>query len=126
MYYVPGNHDIPLGKNRYFSPQARKRYIEHFGETNMAVPIANHTLILLDAIRLVEEDYRRYHAEMQFGEWRGIDNGVIEFVKLLGKGAFVWLHSGQVLMRFRAPSIANPRVTYPSRSLGDNKLWAAS
>lgn len=43
--------------------------------------IANHSLILLDAVGLVEEDYRRYAAEMQFGEWDGIEGGVIEFVK---------------------------------------------
>jgi len=45
-------------------------------------------LILLDAVGLVEEDYRRYAAEMQFGEWDGTGGGVIEFVKALGEGAW--------------------------------------
>ena len=85
MYYVPGNHDIPLGPNRLFSPQARDRYARHFSAPNKILEIANHSLILLDAVGLVEEDYRRYAAEMQFGEWDGIEGGVIEFVKGLGE-----------------------------------------
>ena len=36
----------------------------------------------------MEEDYRRYAAEMQFGEWDGIEGGVIEFVKALGEREF--------------------------------------
>jgi hypothetical protein len=85
MYYVPGNHDIPLGPNRLFSPLARDRYARHFSSPNEILTIANHSLILLDAVGLVEEDYRRYAAEMQFGEWDGIEGGVIEFVKGLGE-----------------------------------------
>jgi 3',5'-cyclic AMP phosphodiesterase CpdA len=27
MHFVPGNHDLPLGPNRLFSPYARDRYI---------------------------------------------------------------------------------------------------
>ena len=48
--------------------------------------IANHTFIMLDAPSLVEEDYRRYAAEVQLGEWEGVPGGVIEFVKSLGDG----------------------------------------
>ncbi|ORY24794.1 Metallo-dependent phosphatase-like protein [Naematelia encephala] len=84
MYFVPGNHDLPLGPNRLFSPHARDRYARHFSPPNVILPIANHSLILLDAVGLVEEDYRRYAAEMQFGEWDGVEGGVIEFVKGLG------------------------------------------
>lgn len=84
MHFVPGNHDIPLGPNRLFSPHARDRYARHFSPPNAILPIANHSLIMLDAVGLVEEDYRRYAAEMQFGEWDGVEGGVIEFVKDLG------------------------------------------
>ncbi|WVR09143.1 hypothetical protein IAU60_006205 [Kwoniella sp. DSM 27419] len=84
MHFVPGNHDIPLGPNRLFSPQSRDRYAAHFSPPNTILPIANHSLIMLDAVGLVEEDYRRYAAEMQFGEWDGLEGGVIEFVKDLG------------------------------------------
>jgi hypothetical protein len=86
MYFVPGNHDLPLGPNRLFSPHARDRYASHFSPPNAILEIANHSLILLDAVGLVEEDYRRYAAEMQFGEWDGVEGGVIEFVKSLGDG----------------------------------------
>ncbi|KAK8843394.1 hypothetical protein IAR55_007051 [Kwoniella newhampshirensis] len=84
MHFVPGNHDIPLGPNKMFSPHSRDRYAQHFSPPNAILPIANHSLIMLDAVGLVEEDYRRYAAEMQFGEWDGVEGGVIEFVKDLG------------------------------------------
>lgn len=86
MYFVPGNHDLPLGPNRLFSPYARERYATHFSPPNALLPVANHTLVLLDSVGLVEEDYRRYAAEMQFGEWDGVEGGVIEFVKSVGEG----------------------------------------
>ncbi|WWC91304.1 uncharacterized protein L201_006247 [Kwoniella dendrophila CBS 6074] len=85
MHFVPGNHDIPLGPNKMFSPYARERYANHFSPPNAILPIANHSLIMLDAVGLVEEDYRRYASEMQFGEWDGVEGGVIEFVKDLGE-----------------------------------------
>jgi hypothetical protein len=84
---VPGNHDIPLGRTgRQFAPQARQRFVEKFSKPNAIMSVANHSIILLDSIGLVEEDYRRYYAEMQFGEWEGIETGVIEFVQALGRG----------------------------------------
>jgi hypothetical protein len=85
MYYIPGNHDIPLGRNALFSPLARERYAQHFNPPNAILEVANHSLILLDAVGLVEEDYRRYAAELRFGEWDGVNGGVIEFIKGLGE-----------------------------------------
>jgi hypothetical protein len=85
IYYVPGNHDIPLGPK--YSPLARDRYAKHFSQPNAILEVANHSLILLDAVGLVEEDYRRYASEMQFGEWDGVEGGVIEFIKDLHDGA---------------------------------------
>lgn len=38
---------------------------------------------MLDAVSLIEEDYRRYAAEVQLGEWEGVPGGVIEFIKNL-------------------------------------------
>jgi len=49
---------------------------------------------MLDAPSLVEEDYRRYAAEVQLGEWEGVPGGVIEFVKSLGEGKSIGV--GQV------------------------------
>lgn len=95
MYYVPGNHDIPLvgahgDEDDYgISHDARKRYAKHFGQTNHVVPIANHTFVLLDSIGLAEEDYQRYASEVQFGEWDGVPDGVIEFINNIGKGEYL-------------------------------------
>ena len=84
MYYIPGNHDIPIGGNPSFSPHARERYEKHFNLPNTVLEVANHSLILLDSVGLVEEDYRRYADEMQYGDWEAVPGGVIEFVKDLG------------------------------------------
>lgn len=59
-----------------------------FTPPNALLSIANHTFILLDSVSLVEEDYRRYAAEVQLGEWDGVRGGVIEFIKALGEGEF--------------------------------------
>jgi hypothetical protein len=109
MYYVPGNHDLPLGPNRLFSPYARDRYAKHFSPPNAILPVANHSLILLDAVGLVEEDYRRYAAEMQFGEWDGLEGGVIEFVKSLRDGEWATESISKV-------GIARTRYTFASDS----------
>jgi hypothetical protein len=47
---------------------------------------------LLDAVSLIEEDYRRYAAEVQLGEWQGVPGGVIEFIKNLSQSTFgcIW------------------------------------
>ncbi|WVN91103.1 uncharacterized protein L203_106352 [Cryptococcus depauperatus CBS 7841] len=83
MHFIPGNHDIPIGPNGLFSTKARSRYPQYFEPPNTVLPIANHSFVMLDAVGLVEEDYRRYASEMQFGEWNGVDGGVIEFVQKL-------------------------------------------
>ena len=88
MHFIPGNHDIPIplgASHRLFSTLARDRYANHFSPPNSILQVANHSLILLDAVGLVEEDYMRYAAEMQFGEWDGVEGGVIDFVKTLGE-----------------------------------------
>ena len=90
MHFVPGNHDLPLGPpSKWFSPHARDRYETHFSEPNSVLSVANHSFVLLDAVGMVEEDYRRYASEMQFGEWDGLEGGVIEFVKELGEGKLI-------------------------------------
>ncbi|KAH8119213.1 Metallo-dependent phosphatase-like protein [Phellopilus nigrolimitatus] len=80
VYYIAGNHDIGLGSSRVFSPHARKRYIAHFGPLNYQVSVANHTLVMLDAPGLVEEDYRRAKAGQSFENWPAPANGAISFV----------------------------------------------
>lgn len=105
MHFVPGNHDLPLVPNKSFSPYARERYAKYFSPPNSVLPIANHSLILLDAVGLVEEDYRRYAAETQFGEWDGVPGGVIEFVKGLGDGESPYLVINRWVISLHYPQI---------------------
>jgi hypothetical protein len=63
-----------------------------FTPPNALVNIANHTFIMLDAVSLIEEDYRRYAAEVQLGEWEGVPGGVIEFIKDLAQGKYMFIH----------------------------------
>jgi len=69
-----------LGSNRGFSGQARRRFRQHFGPEQQVVEVGNHSFVLLDAPGLVDEDYRRYAAEIDFEEWEGLEHGPISFV----------------------------------------------
>ena len=121
MYFIPGNHDIPLGPNPVFSSKAKERYAKHFYPPNSVLEIANHSLVLLDSVGLVEEDYRRYAAEMQFGEWDGVEGGVIEFIKDLSEGEGV---SSRSVLTFRSTSrTENPPLTHPPRPTRSGLVW---
>lgn len=50
--------------------------------------MGNHTLVLLDAPALVEEDYRRHGAQAQFSDWLGIHGGSIDFVKSVAASVY--------------------------------------
>ena len=50
------------------------------------VEIRNHSFVLLDSPGLVEEDYRRFAAEMEFDEWLPVSGGSIAFVKKVAEG----------------------------------------
>ncbi|KAF9012455.1 Metallo-dependent phosphatase-like protein [Cyathus striatus] len=78
--FIPGNHDTGLGRTAQSSTTARYRYLSHFGDFNTAVSIANHTLVLLDAPNLVEEDYKRSGAGVSYKEWKPIPGGSLQFV----------------------------------------------
>ncbi|CAE6430450.1 Cell division control protein 1 [Rhizoctonia solani AG-1 IB] len=93
-YYLVGNHDVGLGSNKAFSAKARQRYFAHFGQTNYQVPVANHSLVFIDAPGLVEEDYVRYEQEEPFEDWTGMPGGTIEYVNRLSQGMhLVFSHS---------------------------------
>ncbi|KAL5528510.1 hypothetical protein ACEPAF_7646 [Sanghuangporus sanghuang] len=86
IYYIPGNHDIGLGSSRTFSHHAKSRYVKHFGPLNYQVSLANHTLVMLDAPGLVEEDYRRSSAGQKFETWEPLHSGAIEFGNKFASG----------------------------------------
>ncbi|KAJ7268851.1 Metallo-dependent phosphatase-like protein [Mycena haematopus] len=61
LYFIPGNHDTGLGISTDFSEKAGARYKSHFGPLNSRHTIANHTIILLDAPGLVDEESQRHN-----------------------------------------------------------------
>lgn len=99
FYYVPGNGDLPwvpplrvwaeyleggfgrLGQSRKFSPHARRRYEQYFGPVNQRISIANHTLLLLDAPGVVQEDYKRQHLNLDYGHFSPTADGALDFIK---------------------------------------------
>ena len=68
MYYIPGNHDVGLGNRGNTSSLARPRYRSAFGPPTQHVVLGGHSLFMVDAPALVDEDWRRENA----GEDRAI------------------------------------------------------
>ncbi|KAG8898062.1 hypothetical protein FRB99_007682 [Tulasnella sp. 403] len=83
FHYITGNHDVGLGSHRAFSGQARRRFRQNFGPEQQVFEFANHTFVAIDAPALVDEDYRRHAAEVDFDSWQGTKAGPIAFVKSL-------------------------------------------
>ncbi|KAG8985750.1 hypothetical protein FRB90_004473, partial [Tulasnella sp. 427] len=79
--YVTGNHDVGLGSHRSFSGQARRRFRQKFGPEQQVFEFGNHSFVAIDAPGLVDEDYRRHAAEVDFEDWQGAKAGPISFVK---------------------------------------------
>lgn len=105
VHYLPGNYDIPLGNpgNIFEQPtKARARFTERFGPLHSVVNITGHNLVLLDSIGLVEEDYRRYGAEVNFEEYNGDDSSVIEFIKRIQNG------TSRTTLRHSTDAVSDP------------------
>ena len=66
---------------------AHERYVTHFGPLNQHVSMADHTLILIDAPGLAEEDHYREQSGLSYAEWKPIHDGTINFVEKLKHGA---------------------------------------
>ncbi|KAF8502047.1 Metallo-dependent phosphatase-like protein [Russula emetica] len=62
LYYIPGNHDVGLGDRRNMSSLARPRYRSAFGPLTQHVKLGGHSLFMIDAPALVDEDLRREDA----------------------------------------------------------------
>ncbi|KAF8274553.1 Metallo-dependent phosphatase-like protein [Lactarius quietus] len=62
VYYLPGNHDVGLGDGRDTSNFARDRYRAAFGPLAQHVVLGGHSLLMVDAPALVDEDWRREQA----------------------------------------------------------------
>jgi hypothetical protein len=62
VYYLPGNHDVGLGDGGDTSTDARARYAVTFGPLSQYVALGGHSLLMIDAPALVDEDWRRDRA----------------------------------------------------------------
>ncbi|KAH9892823.1 Metallo-dependent phosphatase-like protein [Cubamyces lactineus] len=84
-YYIPGNHDVGLGDSSpsyRFSEHALERYLSNFGPLNQRISIANHTVLLIDAPGLVDEDRERAAMGMSYIQWSESHPGrTIAFVR---------------------------------------------
>ncbi|KDR75754.1 hypothetical protein GALMADRAFT_69101 [Galerina marginata CBS 339.88] len=87
-YFIPGNHDIGLGKSLKFSPDARHRYSAHFGYPNQEISVANHSLILFDAPSYADEDSQRHGQRKSFEKWVPIRYGALDFMKKFSSTTF--------------------------------------
>jgi len=62
VYYLPGNHDVGLGDGRDTSKLARSRYKAAFGPLAQHVVLGGHSILMVDAPALVDQDWRREQA----------------------------------------------------------------
>ena len=85
VHYLPGNNDVGLNMDPIEVQHARRRFTKHFGPLDQTVVIQNHTLVLLDASRIIEESYRRARKTRQ----REVSiNGTMSFAKSVQPGSF--------------------------------------
>nr|VWO95838.1 Para aminobenzoic acid synthetase [Ganoderma boninense] len=82
-YFVPGNNDVGLNIDPAVARQARQRFTTHFGPLNQKIRFQNHTLVMLDAAGLVEEDYLRASKYIEYEDWTPVPHGPVEFVHSL-------------------------------------------
>ena len=86
VHYLPGNNDVGLNMDPVESQHARRRFTEHFGPLDQTVTIQNHTLVLLDASGIIEEDYRRLRAGPGYDSPKG---GATSLVRSLPQGLLI-------------------------------------
>ena len=74
-------------KKYQFSKYAIERYTSHFGPLNQRISIANHTVLLIDAPGLVDEDRERAASDTHFAKWAQIrPDRTIAFVQSYTRG----------------------------------------
>ena len=77
------SHSIRLNIDPGAARQARHRFMTHYGPLNQKIIIRNHTLVMLDAAGLVEEDYSRSAKYTDYDHWAPLPRGPVEFVHTL-------------------------------------------
>ena len=86
VHYLPGNNDVGLNTDPIESKHARRRFMNHFGPLDQTVTIQNHTLALLDASGIIEEDYRRL---LGGPGYESPEDGTMSFVRSLPPGPLI-------------------------------------
>ncbi|GJE94459.1 Metallo-dependent phosphatase [Phanerochaete sordida] len=83
VYYIPGNHDVGIGGVQAgFSEKAYERYTTHFGPLSQRLEVANHTLLMINAPGLVEEDHERSTSGLSYQRWAATHpGGPIAFIQ---------------------------------------------
>jgi len=131
VYYIPGNHDVGLGNRRDASTLARARYKVTFGSLSRYVYLGGHSLFLVDAPALVDEDLRRERAGENRTAGLPRDLGYLRHMRAQNQGAA----SGCQFTTFLLD--ADPRVfviqrrafdsvyAYTSVSFARVELWPA-
>lgn len=83
VHYLPGNNDVGLNTDPIESQHARRRFTQHFGPLDQKVVIRNHTLVLLDSSRIIEESYRSSRATTNH---EAPKDGTMSFEKSMPQG----------------------------------------
>ncbi|ETW80542.1 hypothetical protein HETIRDRAFT_21171, partial [Heterobasidion irregulare TC 32-1] len=86
IYYLPGNHDVGIGATADKKKMARLRYMSNFGPLNQHVSLANHSLVLIDAPILVEEDRVRKQQGQEGTQWLPKELKEAKFIHSLNSG----------------------------------------
>ncbi|EIW63035.1 uncharacterized protein TRAVEDRAFT_69187 [Trametes versicolor FP-101664 SS1] len=101
MHYMPGNHDIGLGVSSpsyRFSDLARERYLSSFGPLNQRITLGNHTVLLIDAPSLVDEERARTASGASYSEWAAAhSDSTTAFVQAFGRNADLSESDGLIL-----------------------------
>lgn len=70
-----------------FSDHAVERYVSHFGPLNQRTTFGNHTVYMLDAPGLVDEDRERADVGVSYAEWaQSRPNRTVAFLQSSAQG----------------------------------------
>ena len=88
------------------SKKAHQHYISHFGSLNRHVNMTDHSLVLLDAPDLAEEDYRREQSGFSFAQWTPGPAGPVEFVERIAQSMLSFVENRVLVIECRSEPIS--------------------
>lgn len=85
-------------KKYQFDDHALDRYMSHFGPLNQQITLANHSIWMIDAPGLVDEDRERAVAHVSFRRWAELrPDRTIGFVDSSARGALSICTPGEII-----------------------------